>query len=40
MIKHSITRAVMLLAALGAILAVTVPASASPRVDNRTIRIG
>jgi hypothetical protein len=35
-----IGRAIMLAAALGAVLVMTVPASASQRVDNRTIRIG
>jgi hypothetical protein len=46
MIKYSITRAVMLVAGLGAVLAVSVPASASQarvdnkRVDNKTVRLG
>ena len=44
MIKHSITRAVMLIAGMSAILALAVPAWASQahagRVDNRTVQIG
>jgi hypothetical protein len=44
MIKHSITKAAMLVAGLTAILALAVPASASQAhvggVDNKTIRIG
>ena len=41
MIKHSITRAVMLVGGLVAVLAVTVPASASQaRVDNTTVQLG
>ena len=44
MIKHSITRTVMLVAGLGAVLALAVPASASQAqaggTNNRTVRIG
>ena len=44
MIRHSITRAVMLVAGMSTISALAVPASASQahagRVDNQTLRIG
>ncbi len=44
MIKHSISRAAMLIAGPSAVLALAVPALASQahvgRVDNRTVRIG